>query len=160
MLKELLLKKAKGLPVVDKPVDVHRFIEARIGEVIFAVELDNVKELVGVPSIGPVPGAPFNILGIFSLRGEIVTVLDIREKFNVSNVMKTPLSRVIVISVFQELIGLFVDEAPRILDIPKSDFVEINSDAYESMFLYQVKFDNRNLGVLNIEKMYFDYKIM
>lgn len=160
MLKEFLIKKAQGLPVVDKPVDVHRFIEARIGNVSFAIELDNVKELVNVPALALVPGAPFNILGIFNLRGEMVTLLDIRERFNISNVMKTPLSRVVVIKIFQELVGLFVDEAQRIIDIPKLNFIENIDQKEESIFSYQIKINDRNLGVLNLEKVYFDYKIM
>lgn len=160
MLKDFLLKKAQGLPVIEKPLDVHRFVEAKIGDVNFAIEMDYVKELVNIPPLAMVPGAPFNFLGIFNLRGDMVVLLDIREQFNIKNVMRTPLSRVIVVKVENETLGLFVDESQRILDVPRADFTENVEQKEDNIFSYQIKTDDKQLGVLNLKKLFFDYKIM
>ncbi len=50
----------------------------RLDQVRFAVPLDAVQEVVPTVALTPLPSAPEVVMGIFSLRGDIVAVLDMR----------------------------------------------------------------------------------
>jgi hypothetical protein len=47
-----------------------------VGDELHAVELSLVREVVGAPSIAPVPRSPAWLLGLANLRGQIVPVID------------------------------------------------------------------------------------
>ena len=47
-----------------------------LGDDLYAVELSRVREVVPSPAITPLPGAPEAVLGVFSLRGDVVPALD------------------------------------------------------------------------------------
>jgi purine-binding chemotaxis protein CheW len=50
----------------------------------YAVSLACVREVIRCGDVTPVPGAPFEVLGIVNLRGQIVAVLDGRRRFGLS----------------------------------------------------------------------------
>ena len=47
-----------------------------LGSDLYAIELPVVREVVPAPRLTPLPGAPAGVLGVFSLRGEVVPALD------------------------------------------------------------------------------------
>ncbi len=46
----------------------------------FAVSASQVKEMVKIPPVVPVPGAPANFRGVMNLRGKVIPVIDMRLK--------------------------------------------------------------------------------
>jgi purine-binding chemotaxis protein CheW len=50
----------------------------RIGEEVLGVPLTFVREFVRPGAITPVPNCPAQVVGVMSVRGEIVSVVDIR----------------------------------------------------------------------------------
>jgi purine-binding chemotaxis protein CheW len=47
-----------------------------VGDDLYAVPIDWVREVVTAPSLTPLVTAPSTVLGLFNLRGEIVPLLD------------------------------------------------------------------------------------
>ena len=47
-----------------------------VGADRYALELTAIREVVPVPTVTPLPGAPATVLGVINLRGEVVPVLD------------------------------------------------------------------------------------
>src|SRR2546421_8772412 len=68
----------------------HPFIRFDIGGEHYAVPLDNVTKIERVPTIVPVPRTPEFVKGIASLRGEIVTVVDLCAVLGVATPEQTP----------------------------------------------------------------------
>ena len=114
MIKKLLLKKSQGLPVVEKPKGLKSFLNCRVENEGFLVNLKSVKELVELEDIVPIPGAGDGILGALNLRNEVVIIVDVRGKFQINEVRKTPLTRIIIVEIFleneSELFGILIDE--------------------------------------------------
>jgi purine-binding chemotaxis protein CheW len=158
VIKEILLKKAKGLPVVEKPEGLRKFVDCKIGNLRFFIEMESVRELAPLVSITNIPGADYNILGVLNLRGEIVVVIDLREKFKISEVKKTILSRIVIVNVEGELIGIFVDEASNIVEVTKEQFIDSPKRA-EPFYLEYIDIEGEEIGVLDLKKIYLDYKI-
>lgn len=158
MIKQVLLKKAKGLPVVEKPVGLKKFVVCMVGSKKFLIELDKVRELVPLTTIANIPGTDHKILGALNLRGEIVVIIDLREKLNVSEVKKTIASRFVIVDVEGELLGIFVDEAQQIIEVGKEQIAK-EVEEKEDFFYEYVDVDGLLVGVLDLSKIYFDYKI-
>ncbi|MCB4204878.1 chemotaxis protein CheW [Deferribacterales bacterium Es71-Z0220] len=158
MIKQVLLKKAKGLPVVEKPVGLKKFVVCMVGSKKFLIELDKVRELVPLTTIANIPGTDHKILGALYLRGEIVVIIDLREKLNVSEVKKTIASRFVIVDVEGELLGIFVDEAQQIIEVGKEQIAK-EVEEKEDFFYEYVDVDGLLVGVLDLSKIYFDYKI-
>jgi purine-binding chemotaxis protein CheW len=60
------------------------YLTFKLGQEFFAVSVANVLEVLEKQRITPVPRAPEHILGIINFRGNILPVVDTRQKFNLS----------------------------------------------------------------------------
>lgn len=69
----------------------------QIGKQNFAFSLDNVKEIIKVPSITPVPLTKSHVAGLINLRGDVIPVLNLREKYRIESYIKSEDARIIII---------------------------------------------------------------
>ena len=58
-------------------------VEFLLGKEHFAVDLFNVREVVEYKTITQLPDTPAYIKGIIDLRGEITTIIDLKERLNI-----------------------------------------------------------------------------
>ncbi|HEX2936264.1 MAG TPA: chemotaxis protein CheW [Bacteroidales bacterium] len=58
------------------------YLTFKLGQEFFAVGVANVLEVLERQQITPVPRAPEHILGIINFRGNILPVVDTRQRFN------------------------------------------------------------------------------
>ena len=83
----------------------------------FAIASDFVIEIINEHSITHLPRVPGYIKGIINLRGQIIPILDVRMRMGHPIVEYTKEACIIVISVDQNSIGLFVDKVLQMVDI-------------------------------------------
>jgi purine-binding chemotaxis protein CheW len=86
----------------------------------YGINVQRVREVLRVGEIRPVPGSPFDVLGVINVRGVIVTVLDTRQFFKLYSGPITDLSRIIIIEQQDQVLGLLVDEVEEVRDIQES----------------------------------------
>ncbi len=61
-----------------RPVaDVHGHLVFACGSSLYAVPADTASEVVNIPTLTRVPGAPAHLLGVFAHRGEVLPVVDL-----------------------------------------------------------------------------------
>lgn len=53
-----------------------------VGDEEYAISIDDVKEVVPLPPIASIPQVPAYILGVANVRGNVLAVLDLAEKFS------------------------------------------------------------------------------
>jgi len=68
-----------------------------------------------------------------NLRGNIVTVYDIRSIFNINTVWKSDKSSIVVLSFQNELIGIFVDHVVDIINIYNEKEIIDSDDFFQVM---------------------------
>jgi|GEM_PF-335380 len=95
----------------------------QIGKQNFAFSLDNVKEIIKVPSITPVPLAKSHVAGLINLRGEVIPVLNLREKYKIESYIKSEDARIIIIEKNGFKLGVLVD---KVLNISSIDQAQMN----------------------------------
>jgi purine-binding chemotaxis protein CheW len=81
----------------------------------FAVQIAHVAEILKPPPITPVPRAAATVLGVVSVRGKLVTVVDLRRRFRVAEAPIDRKTRILLADVGTgEQIGLLVDEVQQV----------------------------------------------
>lgn len=84
----------------------------------YAIPVEWVREIVRMRAITPMPRVPREILGVISLRGEIVQVLDLRRRLGLDARPATRTSRIIVLHGDQGAVtGLLVDSVREVLRV-------------------------------------------
>lgn len=92
----------------------------------YGIGIEEIQEIIKVPEITDVPRVPEGVLGILSLRGTIVPLLDLRRVLRLEARPMGRLTRILVLKGRGDPIGLLVDrvtsvvriDAERIEDLP------------------------------------------
>lgn len=84
------------------------------GEEVYGFPLSSVREILVPPPIAVVPRAPDAVLGVISVRGQIVTLLDLPKMLNLELEQVNPYGRVLLIDNGDELIGVAVDSVIQV----------------------------------------------
>ena len=85
----------------------------------YAFETFEVKEVVKVYEITPLPSTPDFLKGIVNVRGEILSVIDIRLFFNLENAFLNKSFDVIIIQCGNKVLGILADKINGVSNIPK-----------------------------------------
>lgn len=86
----------------------------------FGVDINNVKEIVRLPDITPIPCSPEYISGICNLRGNVLPVIDSRIRFAMMAQEITDKTRLLVVETGGCNTGLVVDDVREVLRIKLS----------------------------------------
>jgi len=117
-------------------------VEFIIGDDKFAVNLFDVKEIVEASKITPLPHAPAYIRGIIDLRGEITTIVDLRQLLKITKGKSgdTEDLRFIVLdeSVTDGKTGVVVDEVTSVLTVNVADIDQTSHGSGEDSHILGV----------------------
>ena len=87
----------------------------------YDIEILNVHEIIGVIPVTSVPGTPRYIRGIANLRGKIIPIVDLRQKFGMESKHLTAQTCIIVVNVHGAEIGIIVDRVSEVLSIADNE---------------------------------------
>ena len=83
---------------------------------LYAVDLRSVHEIVIPPPITPVPRSPHPVVGVCSVRGQLVTIVDLRAVLRVPESEGSRRERILLARMpDDELVGLRVDEVRHVV---------------------------------------------
>lgn len=68
----------------NKNVGEIQVVEFMLGNDLFAVDLFDVKEVISWAATTPLPNSPMFIIGIINLRGEVTTIIDLKQILQIS----------------------------------------------------------------------------
>jgi purine-binding chemotaxis protein CheW len=138
--------------VVDGAVQLATFY---VGDLFVGIEIEKVQEINRRTVLVPASGAPPQVRGVVNLRGEVVTVLDLRQILGLPPVEVGPRSRNVVTQADGELIGLLVDRVADIMSIPNSDIspAPANLDVEGEFVRGVYRTQKEILLVLNLERV-------
>lgn len=86
----------------------------------YGVEVLKVMEVLRASEISPVPGSARDVLGVINLRGQIVTVVDLRTRLGLARREIDTMSRVMVLDCAGQPVGLLVDSVAQVVEIKGS----------------------------------------
>ena len=89
---------------------------------LYAVELAGIQSIIAVAELTEVPRAHRCILGICSVRGVLVTVVDLRRRMQLTERPLTRQARILITTLGDETLGLLVDAVHRVARVPAEQF--------------------------------------
>ncbi len=96
---------------------VTQWVTFRLADETYGVNVMQVQEVLRISEIAPVPGAPDYVLGIINLRGHVVSVLDTRRRLELPDKPTDDASRIIIIELESQTIGILVDSVAEVEDV-------------------------------------------
>ena len=101
-----------------------RYLQFDLGNESYAIALLNVKEVIPVPETTPLPNAPTYYIGIMNLRGQIISIVDLRKRLKI-NKKEDAEEAVIIVDFAGVSIGLVVDSINYVLNVATSEITEV-----------------------------------
>ncbi|AKT42406.1 chemotaxis protein CheW [Chondromyces crocatus] len=81
----------------------------------YAAPVKEIREIVKPPPLTPVPRAPDSTMGIVSVRGQLVTVIDLRRRLRLAESQASRRTRILLVEApWGEQLGLYVDEVQQV----------------------------------------------
>lgn len=98
------------------------FLAFKLGDEKFAVRISCITEIIKPLPITEVPRASAEIVGVMSVRGRLVTVVDLRPRFGLPARPNGRLTRILLVDVgIEEIIGLVVDEVLEVVRLSEAE---------------------------------------
>ncbi len=95
--------------------DQNRYLCFMLGKEEYAIPLLTVREVIAVPEITPVPQTPSHFVGIMNLRGQVISVLDLRSKLGIKPNASAD-TAVIICDLHPNSLGVIVDKVESVLN--------------------------------------------
>jgi purine-binding chemotaxis protein CheW len=100
--------------------DIRQFVEFKLGEETYGVDILQVKTIERMMPITRVPKAPQFVEGVINLRGDIVPVIDLKKRFDLPKREETDNTRIIIVNVEDITVGMIVDSATEVIQLPQN----------------------------------------
>ncbi len=127
-----------------------------IDEEEFGVDILKVQEIIRIVAVTRVPHAPSFVEGVINLRGRIVPVLDLRERFALPKRPPDKDTRIIVVDLDGRVVGFRVDSVREVIRVDRS-VIEPPPDlaiGIDARYITGVaKLDDRLLILLDLDEI-------
>ena len=97
-----------------------QWVTFRLDDEVYGINVMQVQEVLRITEIAPVPGAPNFVMGIINLRGNVVTVIDTRKRFGLLPKEADDSTRIVIIEVEEQVIGILVDSVAEVVNLSES----------------------------------------
>jgi purine-binding chemotaxis protein CheW len=112
-----------------------QLIVFRIGAEEYALHIDQIKEVVITPHITRMPQTPAFVRGVANIRGNIIAIIDLEEKFGLKDQLESSDSEgnyTLVIESEEFKMGVLVKEVPNTLAVSAADIEDTTNVIQES----------------------------
>ncbi len=135
------------------------YVTFSLADETYAIDVLLVQEVLKLTEIAPVPGVPNYILGIINLRGDVVTVIDARRRMGLPDKTPDDSSRIVVIDVDNQNVGILVDSVAEVVQINADDIgpaPAVGTDQSSRFILGVTSRDDGLTILISLEKLLSD----
>ena len=112
-----------------------KYMTFKVGKEVFGVELKYVNEIIQMQTIAPIPDVEHFIKGLINLRGKIIPVIDVADRFGKEPFEYNDRTCIIVIEVSGIEVGIIIENIAEVVSIDEGDILPPpnipNSDSQE-----------------------------
>jgi purine-binding chemotaxis protein CheW len=99
-----------------------KYLTFALGQEEFGIGILRVREIVGFMEITTVPRTPAYVRGVINLRGQVISVIDLRARFGMPAVERTDHTCIVVVEIESRdgrhvSVGIVVDRVSEVLNI-------------------------------------------
>ena len=109
-----------------------KYLLFRLGRGRYGLPIRDVREIIRKPELVEIPGAPVSVQGVFSLRGEIHAVINLRSRFGLrpadDHDGNDPEEFLLLLDVADENMAALVDSCYSVEEIAPEDIADAPAD--------------------------------
>ena len=128
----------------------------------YGVDISSVREIIRMQEITRVPRAPDFVEGVINLRGRVIPVVDLRKRFGFTVTDWTKDTRIVVVDIAGQDIGVVVDAVTEVLRLaatsvePPSSVITTADSEY---LLGIAKLESRLIILLDLERALSEFEL-
>ena len=141
---------------LDEDAQKNRFLTFHLGKESYGIEIQYVTEIIVMQEITKVPDLPEFIIGVVNLRGNVISIMDMRRRFHLESRDYDDRTCIIVVDISDIAVGLLVDTVNEVLNIPEEQVdppPKTHSGIKSNYFMGMGKVENQVKILLDIEKI-------
>jgi purine-binding chemotaxis protein CheW len=137
-----------------------QYLSFTLGKEEYGVDILRVQEIRSWEPVSRIPNVPYYEKGVVNLRGSIVPILDLRERFNLSKAEYTQLTVVVVLQTGNNnktrIMGVVVDSVSDVISVDKTEIqsapdfgVKVSNEFINGL----VSVNERMVMLLDVDKL-------
>jgi purine-binding chemotaxis protein CheW len=108
--------------------EASQYLTFRLDEEMFALDVNQVREILDFSTITKVPRAPEFMRGVINVRGSVVPVIDLKRKFGLPKTEKSVDTRIVVMELNMEgeltVLGAMADSVHEVIELEAGQIEE------------------------------------
>ena len=105
-----------------------QLVTFQLGEELYGVDIMDVKEIVKVQDVRPIPNAPYYVEGIINLRSEIIPIINLHKRFHIKKLASEVADEFeedeggfIILDIEGNKIGIIIDRVARVITVDRGE---------------------------------------
>lgn len=104
-----------------------QLVTFRLGEELYGVDIMDVKEIVKIQNVRPIPNAPYYVEGIINLRSEIIPIINLHKRFHIQKAVELNEEEseddggFIILDIEGNKIGIIIDKVARVVLVENNE---------------------------------------
>jgi purine-binding chemotaxis protein CheW len=143
-----------------------KFLTFRIGSELYGIEILKVQEIIGKMKVTSVPQTAAYVCGVINLRGKVISVIDMRKRFDLDLIVDSERNCIIVVNIAMQgvttTVGLLVDEVAEVLNL-SGDQIEPTptiGSGIDTHFIFGIgKVGDQVLLLLEVDDLLDQYEV-
>ena len=141
-----------------------RFITFSLGKEEYGISIGKVKEIIEMLDITPVPKAPDFVKGIINLRGKLIPVISLRQRFAMDAIDYDKGTCILVVDTeqkgVQKPLGIIVDSVSEVITLEKDQIKpapSYNTGDIKNKYIPLIgKFKDKAIMLLKVDYIFFN----
>lgn len=135
--------------------DLNKYVIFKLIDEYYGLDIENVISVEKMQEFTRIPNAPSYVRGVINLRGEVIPVIDLREKLGLKLKSTDENTRIIIVSESEINLGIVVDSSSEVLEIQRSLIDKpLASEEESNNYLKGIgKVDGRLIIIIDLEKL-------
>lgn len=118
----------------------------------YGVDIQDIISIITPVPATRVPKTPAYIKGVINLRGEIIPIMDLRERLNLPLAEITEEMRIIIFKIDEAPMGAIVDSVTEVVQLPP-DSVESSAELARELVSGIAKLEGRIITLLDLNRL-------
>ncbi|MCR5219106.1 chemotaxis protein CheW [Treponema sp.] len=141
-----------------------QLVTFQLGDELYGVDIMDVKEIVKVQPVRPIPNAPYYVEGIINLRSEIIPIMNLHKRFYITKLAKDSDGDLtdddggfIILDIEGNKIGIIIDRIARVVPVNSAEIKappQMLSGIGTEYIQGVVQQDNSYLIIMDIRKLF------
>ena len=121
----------------------------------FGIDLGIVREFINIKRVTTIPCCPDFVIGNMNLRGEILTLVDIRQPLDLATTNHNQKTKAVVVEVEDSIVGIAVDEVYDVMDLYLDELkpTPVATNSHTATYIKGIANDRQTINLIDLPKL-------